>query len=562
MTDVFRCVVFAAVSSAPQAAADKDSIPTQIERARAMIARRGWEEVAEPLVVPGQTRSISWLHEAIESVSAIAGLINLAQERTIDLVVCRDYDRLARRSSLLAQIREYLRQRHVQIYALDKPVEPSPPGEMGRHNEGQTAAAMIEAISGVTAEEEVNRIVRRRSFGMNAVMRRGRYKMPERATPFGYSRVVTNDKGEEVRLDTAVPVPEQVALIKRIEDLYLDGYSYARIAELLNAERIPSPRDSMWMRPTIKGILKQEFYCGIVMWGYRRRQSVYDEESGSFVRKDRYVPVVQSFLDRTGYLPNVFELMEYPEECARDQLVIAEGEHEPIRTKKRQRRIYDEIARKRKMGGRAASTDGFCYLFSGLGKCGDCGYAMGASRNYYRDKRYIYYWCTGHRFGVPCENTKWAREERVYEHVMRFLMEIARYPEAADLHLSRQSADKRAELQAERETIREALRRLAAKRSRWDDAYESDVIDLETYGQRLGELNAQCELLARRLSTIETALQKSLAMERRRADIMELLSDIPDVEDRAATKVFLRRVLEELVFLDGDVQRIVLCDTS
>lgn len=90
-----RCVVFAAVSSKPQATDDKDSIPNQIERARALIERRGWVEVRDPLVVPGHTRSISWLHEARDEMPAFAELMDLAQSGEVDLVVVRDYDRLS-----------------------------------------------------------------------------------------------------------------------------------------------------------------------------------------------------------------------------------------------------------------------------------------------------------------------------------------------------------------------------------------------------------------------------------------------------------------------------------
>jgi len=555
MTPQLRCVIFAAVSSKPQAAEDKDSIPTQIARARALIERREWAEEHDPLVVPGHTRSISWLHEAHDEVPAIAALIDLAQSGSIDLVVCRDYDRLARKRSLLAQISEYLRQRRVQIYALDKPVEPSDPSEL-RRNEGGQSAALIEAISGVTSEEEVRRIVRRRTFGMNAVMRRGNFKLPERSIPYGYTRIVEDDEGADVRLDAPVQVPEQVAIIRWIEDLYLGGHSYARIASLLNAEGVPSPRGSVWQRSTLRGILRNEFYCGLLMWGYRRRESVFDPDSGGFVKKDVYASVVSGLLEKTGYLPTAFDLIDYPEECKRDQLVIVEGEHKPIRTKQRQRAIYDEMEQRREMGGRAASTTGFCYLFSGIIRCGDCGHSMAGRHK--SSSPHAYYYCVGARHGVPCDNRHYIRESVLYEKVMSIMRQIASEPTVADAYLERGESANRDALMAERDVLQTALRELEARRGRWDDAYETKAIELEKYRERVALLTEERDTLVHRFGQVEKALSKSNKSAQRREQLLELLEEMPPVEDRQRTKVFLRNAIKELVVTDGDLVQIVL----
>src|SRR5579883_2048664 len=100
----FRVVILAGVSDPQQVrdanGEDKDSIPSQIRRCRELIACRGWTEVAEPLIVPGQSRSLNWLHEAIEQIDAYRKLRALVDGGLIDLVVCRHYDRLARTAAL------------------------------------------------------------------------------------------------------------------------------------------------------------------------------------------------------------------------------------------------------------------------------------------------------------------------------------------------------------------------------------------------------------------------------------------------------------------------------
>jgi len=166
----FRCVIFAAVSSRPQT--ERESIPSQIANARALIARRNWEETIEPLIVPGVSRNIDFLYpEAVSEIPAIEQLIELARTNTIDLVIVRDYDRLARTRTLLTQISAYLNRCQVQIYAINKPVEPLALAELNRVGQASMASATVEALAGLTAQQEVERIRERRRFGMDGQSR-------------------------------------------------------------------------------------------------------------------------------------------------------------------------------------------------------------------------------------------------------------------------------------------------------------------------------------------------------------------------------------------------------
>jgi len=121
----FRTIIWAAVSTPDQATDQKQSIPAQIEAARKTIQERGWYEVAEPLVVPGHSRYINWLDQAVAEIPQMKALIELAEADKIDLVVVRDWDRLARTDSLRVQISTRLREQGVQVYSLNQPVEPS-----------------------------------------------------------------------------------------------------------------------------------------------------------------------------------------------------------------------------------------------------------------------------------------------------------------------------------------------------------------------------------------------------------------------------------------------------
>jgi DNA invertase Pin-like site-specific DNA recombinase len=110
-----RCIIWAAVSTPQQANDQKESIPAQIEQARQVITQKGWQEVAEPLVVPGQSRNINWLDQVMKEIPAMQQLIDLAEAKKIDLVIVRDYDRLASTESLRVQISTPLREQGVHI---------------------------------------------------------------------------------------------------------------------------------------------------------------------------------------------------------------------------------------------------------------------------------------------------------------------------------------------------------------------------------------------------------------------------------------------------------------
>jgi len=555
MTAPFRCVIFAAVSSSAQAEDERGSIPSQIANSRAMIERRGWEEVADPLVVPGQSRSIDFLHEALAEIPALAELIELARQGEINLVVVRDYDRLARTRTLMAQLSAYLSRCRVQVYALNKPVEPQDPDQLGRRGQGVRSAAMIEALAGLESEGEVARIVERRHFGMNTAMSQGKWRQSK--VVYGYTRKRQED-GKTVHLDVPVVVTEEAEIIRQMEKLYLDGLGGFAIARELNLRKVPSPGGKRWYENTTMKVLKNPFYCGYIVWGLVRTTKELDPASGSFVTKRRTVPAIRRLRKQLGRAPTVFDLLPIADELEKHDVIVVRGEHEPIRTEQRQRELYAEIARRRTVGGRAADTSSRQpAIFSGLLVCATCGspYHAQPLRGSTR-----YYTCRLRRHGGACTNKEWVREQYLYTQVMGILQEIANNPEALNSYLEDISSQNVTGLTEERAGLARALDEIAARQHRWEDAYESGAIDLETYGRRLSSLNDEQESLAQRLSAIQKELGEYMDTEHRRQEIMQTLQgDLPILEDNhALVKVWLRKIIERITVRNGEVEEIKL----
>jgi hypothetical protein len=174
------------------------------------------------------------------------------------------------------------------------------------------------------------------------------------------------------------------------------------------------------------------------------------------------------------------------------------------------------------------------------------------------NKTYVYYYCTGARYGVPCDSRRYIREATLYDQVMGVLREIASSPDVADASLAQRLAADHGALVAQREVARAAIATLDGKRRRWDDAYEAEAIDRTKYQERVSGLLEQRDDLNYCLARVERQLAKSQAGERRRDDLFAHLTDIPELEDRQRTKAFFRRVIEQIIVTNAELERLVL----
>ncbi|NLT73160.1 MAG: recombinase family protein, partial [Chloroflexi bacterium] len=110
-----RAAIVAAVSDPKQAAADKASIPDQIKDSRRLCEVRDWTPAAE-VIIPGHSRNYNWLHEIVRDCPEYGEMIDLIEAGAVDLIVCRDYDRLWRTDALRAQVTALCREHGVQVY--------------------------------------------------------------------------------------------------------------------------------------------------------------------------------------------------------------------------------------------------------------------------------------------------------------------------------------------------------------------------------------------------------------------------------------------------------------
>lgn len=341
-----RYAILAAVSTRAQAAADRVSIPDQIQQSRAAASERGWVETAGPYIIPGASRTkYVNLSDAEREIPALHSAMDAAQHRVYDVLILYHLNRLR---DLMDPIYRSLGVYGVQIYSLSQPVEPVPPD---RYNyETSDTMRIIVTMTQMTSQAETADIRRRYNLGMpGRVINRG---LPANSPPFGYRRAL--DRKSPPQLD-----PDLARIVIHIKDLYLGGSSLDQIARHLDERRVPPPRALRWNGATVRGILENPFYMGYVRWGVSR--VVRDLRAGTRTRSRDVQP---------------------------DKIAIVPGQHTPLWDDDTRTLILSKLKSRRRSGGKVITQ------FSGLLVCSLCGAKLWRQGNGPRGEHRLIWRCS------------------------------------------------------------------------------------------------------------------------------------------------------------------------
>ena len=190
-------------------------------------------------------------------------LIADCETKKIDFVIAKSISRFSRNTTdCLALVRK-LQSLNIPIFL-----------EKENINTGLMVSELFLSILSSMAEGESASISENSKWSINRRFQNGTYKLSY--TPYGYDW-----DGENMIIN-----PAQVAVVKRIFADILSGKSTNAIADELNAEKIPSKKNTNWTSSTIRGILANEKYTGDVIF-----QKTYTDEN--FNRHTNYGEVDQ-----------------------------------------------------------------------------------------------------------------------------------------------------------------------------------------------------------------------------------------------------------------------------
>lgn len=165
-----------------------------------------------------------------------------------DILAVYSLSRLTRSLADLMAIAEILQKKEANLVSLTEQIDTtSPSGRLFFH------------IMGSLYQFERELIAQRVKFGLDH--KRSKGEKLGGLTPLGFDvkpLQTMNRKGEPVTVKTLIPNQKDREIIDTILDLRAKKYTQQQIADVLNAEKIPTKHGSVWMQSQVHNVLKKE----------------------------------------------------------------------------------------------------------------------------------------------------------------------------------------------------------------------------------------------------------------------------------------------------------------
>ena len=500
-----RYAILTAVSSKSQAAEGKDSLPVQEENCRRAALGKGWIESVKPFIIPGQPRTgYVNLSDAEREIPPLHAMLEAASAGGFDVLVIYDYSRLR---DLIALVATSLADYNVQIYSLSQAVEPVPPSEFDPAL--ADAAWFNQTAAGMTSRAEINALRRRFKIGMpGRVTNKGLH--PLGRLPYGYRKPPGQEHDRQ-----AVPEPDPVTApaVLTMRDLLFTGRSLPQIAKALDAAGYSTRSGHPWHPDSVRRILRNPYYSGIVTFGVLRRQRD--------ARQGRQTRVVRSSAP----------------------VHTAAGKHAPLWDDLTHRTILDELARRGQAYPGQRLSRFSCLLF-----CSVCKRMLWVGyrtwKNHPASDATRVYLCSGH----DLSHTRLKESDLLPEIASRLQaalrhMESIPIPSAAPDPLP---------------LLRKQIAELETRRTRLTEAYLGGAIDLAEYSKLKSDIASQQTSAAESLRRAEdTAARQSERTGQLRA-LAGQLDAIPEFiahADPQTVNASLHHVLEKIIVTpEGEIE--------
>ena len=396
---------------------------------------------------------------------------------TYDILVVKDFSRFSRRNSRGLVELEDLRDAGVRIISIGDGID-FPNDDEWLKIQFQF---LINEMPVTDASKKVRAVVSNRQKDGKWIC----------AAPYGYK---INARQEfEV-------VPTEAEIVRKIFQLYIDGWGYKRIANYLTDEGIPTPRMSErerkeaegkeyrravkpeWAIASVQGILENDFYIGTLRQGKYTRQKI----NGKDIRKGE------------------------------DEQIVIEDHHQPI-ISYRDFRLVEELRRTRSKSD-YRGVKKYENTYTNLLVCGDCGSPMFSMSR--KDLRDAYRCGTYHRRGLKGCTSHYIRVDTLDSLLKEYLRKLretsADMIEKLQADIQRQDEDLEeketaadnmeqvlSELQEELKTAKRQRVRDLTKRPQHEavinETYDEMEADIEN---RIAALQKQIELTHDRENTI------------------------------------------------------------
>lgn len=401
---------------------------------------------------------------------AFLSLLSDAEQGLFDMVVVKDISRFARNTVDFLNATRQLRSRQIEVQFLSN---------------NQTilgGSEFVLTVFSALAQEESASLSRRVKFGKRMNAKKGR--VPN--VIYGYDQLDTF---------TLSINEEEAAVVRRIFSLYRqEGMGGVRIARLLNEEGIPTKKGAQWTSKTIRRMLSNPIYCGVLV---NNKSETVDFLTGA----QKKLPLEAQFTHaRPEYAIISSELFEQTQTIIRQRAAVAQGD--------KQQRYSGQ------------------YLFSTLIRCAHCGYAYSRITYTYRNT-FVKWRCAGNsRYSARfCPNNITLDEAELWGQIFSYLVQgigdRQAFFDGVAAECERRQC--RADGMISCEELGEKLTGLASKAEKCKELYISGLIGQKELCGRLARLDEQRQALCDRIAEQEPIESKAQRRARWRARAQELL---------------------------------------
>lgn len=507
-----RAITYARVSGDDRSK-DGRNLAGQLEMCREYSIKRGYhivEELAE------DDRGASGASFELEQLNKI---LDLARNRSFDVLVVREVDRLSRNLAKQLIVEEWLKREGVRIeYVL---------GEYSDTPEGN----LMKNIRATVAEFERLKIVERNKRGRRLKAEAGSVVSHGQA-PYGYRLVQNGNKwGLEIH-------EQEAAIVRIIFQWYTEGddesppIAARGITKKLTSLKVPTYQDvknieraeagksgkyghkrrdiGEWNDGTVANILSNETYTGI--WHYGKRGE--DANGKRFMHDEDNLIAVQ--------IPAIISLDVW--EAAKARI------------------IYNRE--------NSAKNQKYEYLLGKRVYCGECNCKMHAVPNHSKGKIHFYYMCKAKRqYTVVCNNTTTysmrSLDSQVWEWIDSLLSDPDELQRGLDEYKTRQESEL-APLYQKLAILDDLLKENHLQLDRLLDLYISGDFPKEALTERKSRLEETIAGLQRERATILARLENTVTAEQEQA-IKRLAAKIGTGLVIASNRFEVRRQIIELL---------------
>lgn len=418
--------------------------------------------------------------ESIAARPEMQKLLAAVRKRKYSAVLCMDIDRLGRGGMQdQGAILDAFRETDTLIITPDKTYDLS--------NEQDE---MLTEFKSFMSRQEYKIIRKRMRRGLMQTIEAGGYVANP---PYGYRPCKVG------KLPSLEIVPEEADFIRHIYKRYQEGVGATTIAEELNALGSVPRRNGHWTRSTVRVVLRNPTYKGMVAWNRVKRNKpgteAYEKQHAQYMKEDDWILV-------PGKHPAIIP----PDEWARVQEI----------------RVAKHIPSKKT--GKTTNP------LAGLMICSKCGMRM---QRMNMNKKVPYLLCT--RPGC-CAGAKF---DLVEESVLKSLTEIL------DRLRSTPEADPAPDNQELLAAINAELRKTDARLDRLFEFLEDGTYDRATFKARRAELESKKARLLSQRESLEAPSPPTV--QETRDAIQTVLKDYPTL-DAGERNMALKSVIDHITY--------------